>query len=70
MIYRLAPSVVRNLADSAEGQLGPVAEQWAQTEEFFGQGDAAVLTDLIVEMASLARQAEHDQKAVYCWLSV
>jgi hypothetical protein len=70
LVYRLAQNVVRNLAYSNESQLGPVSEQWVQTDEFFGQGDPAILRPVIAQLASLARQAQQDQRSVYCWLSV
>ncbi|GAA1241189.1 hypothetical protein [Oryzihumus leptocrescens] len=50
--------------------LAEVAVPWAATEEFWGAGDPAQLTEVLSAMAELARQARAEDLYVYCWVCV
>ncbi|WP_203758032.1 hypothetical protein [Cellulomonas chitinilytica] len=69
LVVRLTPTLVAALADAAGSDLSDVATRWSQTEEFWGEGDPLVLTDLVARLAALARDARDEGAGLYCWVS-
>lgn len=53
-----------------EDRLEEVAIPWAQTEEFRGVADPAVLAEFLGSFADLARFATERGERLYCWISV
>jgi hypothetical protein len=53
-----------------DSSLRRVAQPWSETEEFFGQGDPAILAERLIELAALARQGLAVGEHLYCWVCV
>ena len=70
LVLRLNDALVQALSESSEDRLAEAAEPWSETEEFWGQGDAQVLTAFLVELARLALHARTAGQHMYCWVSV
>jgi hypothetical protein len=70
LIWALTESLQTALVESAETRLTTLAEPWAATEEFFGQGDPVLLGEAIVELAALVRCGREHGEQLYCWLCV
>lgn len=58
------------LAEATPNQLAQAAVPWSQTDEFYGQGDADLLTDFLNRFAELARTARDQGHRLYCWMSL
>lgn len=56
------------LAGADEERLREVAVPWSQAEEFWGQGDPEFLSELLIELAALARAATDRGERLYCWM--
>jgi len=56
------------LASADQNQLRSAAGPWSQTEEFFGQGNPAILTRSLRELADLACRANASNRRLYCWV--
>ncbi|MFT4084711.1 MAG: hypothetical protein QM638_19200 [Nocardioides sp.] len=70
MVLTVTDALAAALIAASDEQLGDVALPWSQTEEFWGQGDAAALAQFLRDLAGLARRAETSGYRLYCWLSV
>jgi hypothetical protein len=70
MVVTLSDELQAALADADDRQLASVAVPWAQTEEFWGQGDPQDITELLHELAELARRARSRDEGMYCWVCV
>lgn len=67
-VSRLADSLQAALAGAGEARLREVAQPWSETEEFWGQGDPAVLGDRLIGLAALARRGRDTGQRLYCWI--
>ncbi|MGI5175774.1 hypothetical protein ACQEVZ_05510 [Dactylosporangium sp. CA-152071] len=56
------------LATSDADTLRAVAERWADTDELAGS-DPDDLTDILLQLAQLAHEANVREHALYCWVS-
>ena len=70
LVMALSQSLQDALAVADEPSLRRVAQPWSGTEEFFGQGDPAILGDCLIELAALARQGLSVGEHLYCWVCV
>ena len=70
LVVRLTQGLQDALAAATDDRLRAAAAQWAETEEFWGQGDPVVLAERLGELASLARSARDDGARLYCWVCV
>jgi hypothetical protein len=70
LVVTLTDELQAALADAEEAVLASVAEPWARTEEFSGQGDPQLLTGLLQGLAELARRARAKNERMYCWVCV
>jgi hypothetical protein len=67
-VVRLTSSLTRALAESDEERLAALALPWSRAREFWGRGDADALAALLRSLASVAREAQADGQAIYCWV--
>jgi hypothetical protein len=67
MVFKLSDRLVSALSESDPDRLRTVSVPWSQTEEFGGLGDLEVLTNLLRELAALARQVQ-TSGGLYCWM--
>ncbi len=58
------------LAGTDEDRLADLAIPWAQTDEFRGVADPAVLAEFLGSFADLAQFATERAERLYCWISV
>ena len=58
------------LAAAGDADLGSVAREWSEAEEFYGGGDPAELEPIIRELSGLARQTREAGHGLYCWVCV
>ncbi|MCW2856162.1 MAG: uncharacterized protein JWR52_1777 [Marmoricola sp.] len=70
LVFTVTDALIQALAQANPEQLAAAAIPWAQTEEFWGTGDAQQLTGLLVDLSGLAREARSRGESVYCWVSV
>jgi hypothetical protein len=70
LVMRLSDELSEALADATENALAAAAVPWAQTEEFWGQGDPQILERFLRNLAGLARQARDTDRRLYCWLCI
>jgi hypothetical protein len=70
LVLTLTDGLIDALAQSSPDQLAAAAIPWSQTEEFWGTGDPAELTPLLVDLSALAGDARARGESVYCWVSV
>ena len=70
LVVALPPAVGDLLADSSATRLEQAAVAWAETEEFWGQGDPGALGGMLGELSKLARTARSTSSQLYCWISV
>lgn len=56
------------LTQADDVRLAEAAVQWAQAEEFGGFADPDVLTEIVKELAGLARHATEQGERLYCWV--
>lgn len=70
LVVKLSDQLANALARASGEELDAVAEPWAQTEEFWGAAEPALLADFLRRLSVLSRQARDDGAAVYCWMSV
>lgn len=67
VVVRLTETLQEALAEATEAQLVEAVERWAQTEEFWGQGDPAILRPEVEQLAGLARTSVQQDTRLYCW---
>jgi hypothetical protein len=65
-VLSLTDSLAAALADADRQRLAEVAEPWSETEEFWGDADPDILTDVLWELAELARRARDRGHRLYC----
>jgi hypothetical protein len=70
LVQRLTDGLLDALAQADAARLAEVAVPWAETEEFWGQGDPEVLTGLLVALSALVRDARGRGESVYCCVTV
>ena len=70
IVMRLSDTLQAALAGSDETRLRQAARPWSQTDEFFGQGDPALLGGALVDLATLARRGQSVSERMYCWVCV
>jgi hypothetical protein len=70
LVLTLTDDLVAALAGAGPDDLALVADPWAQTEEFWGTCDARELTAVLMQLASLARDARGRGENLYCWVCV
>jgi hypothetical protein len=70
LVVRLSTRLQAALAAADAGRLREAAVPWAETDEFFGQGDPEALGERLVELSALARTATSQGQRMYCWLCV
>jgi hypothetical protein len=70
VVVRLTMSMQQALAQATDEELTAAIDRWAQTEEFWGQGDPAALRPLVSELAEMARDASQQGLRLYCWVCV
>lgn len=70
LVLRLSEPLTAVLAAAAPDRLAEAAERWSQAEEFYGQADPEMLTEFLVPLAALVRQAGVRGEHVYCWVCV
>ena len=70
IVMALSPSLQDALAAADEASLRRVALPWSETEEFFGQGEPAILGESLIELAALARKGLNTGQHLYCWVCV
>jgi len=70
LVVRVSDDLTAALAGASQDALVHVAKPWSQTEEFWGQGDPAVLASFLGDLAGLARRARQSGENLYCWLAV
>ena len=68
LVIALTDELKDALASADQDQLRSAAGPWSRTEEFFGQGDPAILTGALRELAGLARRANAGNRCLYCWV--
>ena len=66
----LTASLQEALAQATDEELAAAIDRWAQTEEFWGRGDPAILLPVARELADLARDATREGQRLYCWVCV
>jgi hypothetical protein len=66
----LTDSLLDALVRASREQLAEVAVPWSQTEEFWGHGDPVFLTEILNDLAGLARRAQQQDHRLYCWICV
>lgn len=71
-VVTLTDSVRDALAAADAGELARVAPMWLRTEEFAVRDDEDRdnFTELLADLAALARRAHADELHLYCWMSV
>jgi hypothetical protein len=69
-VVTLTDSLLDALVKASREQLAEVAVPWSQTEEFWGHGDPVFLTDVLNDLAGLARRAQQQDHRLYCWICV
>ena len=67
-VFRVTPEHTKTLADLPDA-VRPIAERWAKSEEL-DRADPAVLTDVLVSLRDLARDARNTGQRLYCWVSL
>ena len=67
-VFRVAPEHAEMLAE-LPGEVRPIAERWAKSEELKGFAPAD-LTDVLVSLRNLAREARRTGERLYCWVSL
>lgn len=70
LVVRLSESLQSSLASSNEESLRSAAADWAETEEFWGEGDPNHLAGVLASLAKLASDATASNKRLYCWVCV
>ncbi|MBS2030110.1 MAG: hypothetical protein JST54_19565 [Deltaproteobacteria bacterium] len=70
LVIALTDSLAAALAATDAKKLHAVAKPWCETEEFWGQGEPAVVEKFLAELASLARRATDRGERLYCWVCV
>lgn len=70
LVLALPPAVGDLLADSSAARLEKAAVAWAETEEFWGQGDPFALGGMLGQLSKLARTARSTGSQLYCWICV
>ncbi|WP_026416072.1 hypothetical protein [Actinomadura oligospora] len=65
-VVTLSDGLTRALAAGEPEAFAQAAEQWARTEEFDERADTAVLTEFLVDLCALARQALQRDRRLYC----
>jgi hypothetical protein len=68
VVVRLTDTLQAALAHASDDELAVAVDRWAQTEEFWGQGDPAILRPQVRELAEIARNAAQQGLRLYCWL--
>jgi hypothetical protein len=67
-VFRVAPEHAETLAE-LPGEVRPIAELWAKSEELKGVAPAD-LADVLVSLRDLAREARRRGQRLYCWVSL
>jgi hypothetical protein len=70
VVVRLTDTLKAALAHATDEELDVAVDRWAQTEEFWGQGDPAILRPQVRELAEIARNAAQQGLRLYCWVSL
>ena len=70
LVMRLSDALTRSLADASDDVLARVAPLWADTEEFFGEGEPEPLLEFLRDLRSLAREGREGREFLYCWVAV
>jgi hypothetical protein len=70
LVQRLTDGLLDALAGADAARLAEVAVPWAETEEFWGQGDPEVLAGVLVSLSALVRDARVRGESVYCYVTV
>jgi hypothetical protein len=68
LVLTLTDELQAALASASDEWLRMTAVPWSQTEEFWGEGDPAVLGEFLCQLASLARTAADSGQRLYCWV--
>jgi hypothetical protein len=70
LVLKVSDGLVDALAASTPESLAEAARPWSRTEEFGGVGDPVTLSELLIELADLARYARDRGDSVWCWTCV
>lgn len=70
LVVTLTGELQAALSQADDARLAAVAVPWSQTEEFWDQGDPAVLASWLGELAALAQRATTGGERLYCWTCV
>ncbi|OLF12218.1 hypothetical protein BLA60_09515 [Actinophytocola xinjiangensis] len=70
LVISLTAGVQAALAGADEARLREVAGPWSHTEELEGWSDASDLAEVLLELATLAREATERGDQLYCWVCV
>lgn len=68
LVCTITDSLTTALARASDEELQRVAQPWSQTEEFWGDADPEELTEILGELAGLARRAQANGHRLYCWV--
>jgi hypothetical protein len=70
LVLTLTDSLTSALAEASPERLAEVAVPWSRTEEFWGGADPDTLTEILRDLAGLARRAQAGSQRLYCWVCV
>lgn len=70
LVLRVYDKFTDALATADPAQLAAVAVPWSQTEEFWGQGDPTLLTQVLQELSRMCAQGTSTGTHLYCWICV
>lgn len=70
VVAALTDSLTQRLATATMDELALIAEDWAQTEEFWGEADPVELLIFLGELSRLASIATEAGHRLYCWINL